>query len=307
MSAAIRTWQERMPAPRAAFYCSMNCSGVGMHAIRDDDCGDCGSTTVHGDPIAARDAEIAELRTALAAKAEGLADARNLVPGKMHCARCRFSLIRKSLYVQSGTVGAGGSETEPCPNGCGPLWPITWEQEARDCYKLMDDLFERTKKAEDALKAAPAMAVETAACAWAKISTITGQINGVTLTQDCELRSQKLAPLGLIMPAVQQGGDADREAIINRLWEQSNHGTRREDVVRIYDAGAKPAAAHPPTGDGWRELGERAIKVLQSHIVPGGISDKEALSRIYSIFDGLECNRLLAAHPLKSGEPGVKP
>lgn len=80
-------------------------------------------------------------------------DSMNLVPGKMHCARCKFSLLRKTLYVQSGTVGAGGSETEPCPNGCGPLWPMTWEQEARDCYQLMDGLFERAKKAEDALAA----------------------------------------------------------------------------------------------------------------------------------------------------------
>lgn len=79
----------------------------------------------------------------------------DLIPGKMRCAKCDFSLIRTTLNVTSGTAYAGGSETEPCPNGCGPLWPITWEQEARDGYKIMDSLFERAKKAEDALVAPP--------------------------------------------------------------------------------------------------------------------------------------------------------
>lgn len=55
----------------------------------------------------------------------------------------------------------------------------------------------------------PAMAVEPVAVAWAKVSTITGQIDGLSLTQDCELRSQRLEPLGRIVPAVQQGDDAE--------------------------------------------------------------------------------------------------
>ncbi|WP_143572919.1 hypothetical protein [Stenotrophomonas maltophilia] len=43
-----------------------------------------------------------------------------------------FQLHRTNLYLQSGTVGAGDSKTEPCPNGCGPLWPVTWETWARE-------------------------------------------------------------------------------------------------------------------------------------------------------------------------------
>ena len=76
----------------------------------------------------------------------------DVVPGVVHCARCDFRLVRKTLYMLSGTVGAGDSDTEPCPNGCGPLWPVTWEQEAREGYKLADDLFDRAKRAEDALR-----------------------------------------------------------------------------------------------------------------------------------------------------------
>lgn len=76
----------------------------------------------------------------------------DLVPGVVHCARCHFRLTRVNLYVNVGAVGAGNSDTEPCPNGCGPLWPVTWEQEAREGYKLAEDLFERAKRAENALR-----------------------------------------------------------------------------------------------------------------------------------------------------------
>lgn len=74
-----------------------------------------------------------------------------VVPGVMHCARCKFRLQRVNLYVNNGTVGAGDNAPESCPNGCGPLWPVTWEQEAREGYKLTEDLFERAKRAEDTL------------------------------------------------------------------------------------------------------------------------------------------------------------
>ena len=76
----------------------------------------------------------------------------DVVPGVMHCARCKFRLQRVNLYVNVGAVGAGDNDTEPCPNGCGPMWPVTWEQEAREGYKLAEDLFERAKRAEDALR-----------------------------------------------------------------------------------------------------------------------------------------------------------
>lgn len=67
-----------------------------------------------------------------------MTDQSNLVPGVMHCAKCGFDLLRQTLYAASGTIGAGTSETEPCPNGCGPLWPVTWEQEARKGWAFME-------------------------------------------------------------------------------------------------------------------------------------------------------------------------
>ena len=74
------------------------------------------------------------------------------VPGVMRCAKCSFQLHRTNLYMVNGTAGPGNNETEPFPNGCGPLWPVTWEQEAREGYKMSEDLFDRAKRAEDALR-----------------------------------------------------------------------------------------------------------------------------------------------------------
>lgn len=71
----------------------------------------------------------------------------HVVPGVMRCAKCEFRLQRVNLYVGNGTVGAGDNRTEPCPNGCGPLWPVTWEQEARECWKLLVQQHERMQAA----------------------------------------------------------------------------------------------------------------------------------------------------------------
>jgi hypothetical protein len=59
----IKTWQDRMPEPWWEKVCDMNCS---PRPKKLDDCPDCVSVKRYGDPIVARDAEIAELRAALA-------------------------------------------------------------------------------------------------------------------------------------------------------------------------------------------------------------------------------------------------
>ena len=64
----------------------------------------------------------------------------DVVPGMMRCAKCNFVLVRTNLYVQSSTAGPGGNETEPCPNGCGPLWPLTWEQHARELGERLEQV-----------------------------------------------------------------------------------------------------------------------------------------------------------------------
>jgi hypothetical protein len=61
MSQDIKTWQERMPAHHTEMRCAMNC--FPRHGV----CDDCEPGKIYGGPVAARDAEIADLRAAIAA------------------------------------------------------------------------------------------------------------------------------------------------------------------------------------------------------------------------------------------------
>lgn len=98
-------------------------------------------------------AALAELKQGQLRDAGNVPDHRNdLVPGELHCAKCKFRLSKRVLNMQAGTVHCGTSKTEPCPNGCGPLWPITWEQEAREGYLLVDQLFNRANVAEESCR-----------------------------------------------------------------------------------------------------------------------------------------------------------
>lgn len=72
----------------------------------------------------------------------------DLAPGVMRCARCKFRLHRINLNVNVGTVTAGDNKTEPCPNGCGPLWPVTWKQEAEEAMQVAEGLCDRAVAAE---------------------------------------------------------------------------------------------------------------------------------------------------------------
>lgn len=82
---------------------------------------------------------------------------RDVVPGKVHCAKCGFTLQRVNLYMLSGMTGAGGEETEPCPNDGTPLLPVTWEQEAREAMCMAEQQFDRAHALE-------AAGVELVAC-----------------------------------------------------------------------------------------------------------------------------------------------
>lgn len=77
----------------------------------------------------------------------------SIVPGVMHCAKCNFELTRVTLYMGNGAVGPGDSNTEPCPNGCGPMWPVTWESRAREQMAVAERFFDEKQKAEAELAA----------------------------------------------------------------------------------------------------------------------------------------------------------
>jgi hypothetical protein len=75
----------------------------------------------------------------------------DIVPGVMHCAKCKFEITRITLAVNIGAAIAGDNQTEHCPNGCGPLWPVTWEQAARKAWDVSEQLVVRAIAAERSL------------------------------------------------------------------------------------------------------------------------------------------------------------
>ena len=89
-----------------------------------------------------------------------------LVPGVMHCAKCKFQLNRVTLCVSDGNAYAGNNKTEPCPNGCGPLWPVTWEQEAKNCWKALEEMHERLMAAAAPQPSTTAQAAEPFCWHW---------------------------------------------------------------------------------------------------------------------------------------------
>lgn len=80
-----------------------------------------------------------------------LQGAERYVPGVMRCDACKFELTRVSLNVNVGTVTAGDSEPEPCPNRCGPLRPTTWKERAQDAERALEAWCDRATAAEKKL------------------------------------------------------------------------------------------------------------------------------------------------------------
>lgn len=84
-----------------------------------------------------------------------LREGNEVVPGLMKCTRCVFTLTRRNLNVNVGTVTAGNSEPEPCPNGCGPLVPVTWREHATNGWKTAEEQFEALAKVCEAVGLKP--------------------------------------------------------------------------------------------------------------------------------------------------------
>ncbi|MFI8981472.1 hypothetical protein [Ectopseudomonas khazarica] len=72
--------------------------------------------------------------------------AESFIPGQMHCAKCKFQLTKKVLCMGSGTIGAGDNKTGPCPNGCGPLWPVTWKQADQENQEIIGRLCDEQRE-----------------------------------------------------------------------------------------------------------------------------------------------------------------
>lgn len=70
-----------------------------------------------------------------------------IAPGIMRCAGCGFVLTKNSINMAAGTITAGDSKSEPCPNGCGPLWPVTWKEQALQMRDDSEKWFEELQEA----------------------------------------------------------------------------------------------------------------------------------------------------------------
>ncbi|HHI2738348.1 TPA: ead/Ea22-like family protein [Escherichia coli] len=92
---------------------------------------------------------VGKLRVALEAAEKRIAELSSAViaPGIMRCAGCGFVLTKNSINMVAGTITAGDSKTEPCPNGCGPLWPVTWKEQAIEMRDNSEQWFEELQEA----------------------------------------------------------------------------------------------------------------------------------------------------------------
>lgn len=62
-------------------------------------------------------------------------------PGEWKCEQCGFSLIKKTLYVQTGQVGMDREEdTEGCPNDGSWMKRVTWKEIAVDLGRQLENL-----------------------------------------------------------------------------------------------------------------------------------------------------------------------
>ena len=98
--------------------------------------------------------------------------------------------------------------------------------------------------------------------------------------------------------------DLTREQIENIVLHYfGREGDQRADGLTISDVRAlcNMALRSPAVPEecvvvpGYKSLVDKCVSVLQSHIVPDGISDKDALSELYGILDGPEYRAVL--HP----------
>lgn len=54
-------------------------------------------------------------------------ESSGVAPGILRCTECSFVLTKNIISVTADTITTVESESEPCPNGCGQLQPVTWK------------------------------------------------------------------------------------------------------------------------------------------------------------------------------------
>lgn len=54
------------------------------------------------------------------------------VPGHWTCPKCKFSLVQRTLWAQSGAITEHDKPGEKCRNCDTPLWRVTWKAQAQE-------------------------------------------------------------------------------------------------------------------------------------------------------------------------------
>lgn len=75
------------------------------------------------------------------------------LPGVKLCPACGFRQHKVNPYNGVGRISAEEpAQTELCPNGCGPLSGVTWQQELQETMRMCQAQAERAASAEAALR-----------------------------------------------------------------------------------------------------------------------------------------------------------
>jgi hypothetical protein len=146
-------------------------------------------------------------------EASGSERDHRFVPGVMRCAKCNFVVVRRVFSAIDGTVGDGDNKTEPCPNGCGPLWPMTWEQNSRDMEERCEAavLEAANLRAQLALRPQPSGETRDAEEVLAMLDDYADRHIGATRGEDMSLEEMLISKAreqmaALITPADQAKG-----------------------------------------------------------------------------------------------------
>ncbi|OOV75023.1 hypothetical protein [Enterobacter kobei] len=104
-----------------------------------------------------------QLSIALEAAEKRIAELSSAIiaPGVMRCAGCGLVLTKNIISMSAGTITAGDSKTELCPNGCGPLWPVTWKEQAIEMRDSSEQWFEDLQSARKRIAELEALEAKT--------------------------------------------------------------------------------------------------------------------------------------------------
>ena len=64
--------------------------------------------------------------------------------GILHCVKCGFRLISRTLYMKSGTIGPN-NVSESCPNCATPMWKVSKDNELRNRSNTIDKVWDENK------------------------------------------------------------------------------------------------------------------------------------------------------------------